>query len=218
MKLFKNMHWPFIFGFLFFLSACDGDESVTGEDKDSARTEGHFSLSDGGSSSGGSGGGSDNGNGNDNEDYAGLVTAGEWNDLENWTFWESLLNGQDYSEIPEYWQFYTNNRVAFLVNGVGGSLVNAKVEISKGGTVVGATRTDNLGRADIWLGLHQKETVTDLSAYSLKINGTVQTVNLKRFVEGVNEVTLSSSPENLSRVELAFIVDATGRWATSWSF
>lgn len=217
MKLLKMIYWPFLFGLLLFLSACDGDESVTGEDKDSSRTgEGYYSTSDGGSFPGGPGEGSDNEN--DNEDDAGLVTAGEWNDLDDWTFWENLLNGQDFSEMPEYWGFYTNNRVAFQVSGNGGPLINAKVVIMKDGVDVGATRTDNMGRADLWLGLHQKEVATDLSDYTLKINNTDQDVDLKLFAQGVNEINLSAGNENLSRVELAFIVDATGSMGDELEF
>jgi hypothetical protein len=96
--------------------------------------------------------------------------------------------------------------------------VNAKIEILKEGSLVGLTRTDNMGRANLWLGLHQKEVVASLSGYSLKINGTAQEVDLKLFAQGVNELSVNTGNGNLTRVELAFIVDATGSMGDELEF
>ncbi len=214
----RPIQFSFLLGFFLILAACDGDDHPISDEDKSSYSEGHFSLSDGRSATGVGGEGGTSGTGNGDEDYAGLVTAGEWNDLDNWPFWENLLNGQEYSKMPEYWRFFTNNRIAFQVNGTGGPLVNAKVEIVRNGSVVGATRTDNLGRADLWLGLHQKEVVSDLSGYMLKVNGTTQDINLKMFTQGVNELDMSTGNGSLTRVELAFIVDATGSMGDELEF
>jgi hypothetical protein len=215
----KPIQLSFLLGIFLFLSACDGDESSISDEDASRSPEGHYGMSDGGSSTGSGGEGGEGGDhGNGGEDHAGVVTAAEWNDLDNWTFWEGLLNGQDFSEMPEYWGVYTNNRMAFQVNGTGGPLVNAKIEILKEGSLVGLTRTDNMGRANLWLGLHQKEVVASLSGYSLKINGTAQEVDLKLFAQGVNELSVNTGNGNLTRVELAFIVDATGSMGDELEF
>ncbi len=36
---------------------------------------------------------------------AGLITAGEWRDLDNWDFWRNLLQRREYRHMPEYWNF-----------------------------------------------------------------------------------------------------------------
>jgi hypothetical protein len=76
----------------------------------------------------------------------GIVTAGEWNDLKNWQFWENLLTKEDYSDMPSHWGFHTNNRVSVLVVNDAAEpqpVANAKVEIKQGGATLSAARTNN---------------------------------------------------------------------------
>ena len=57
------------------------------------------------------GGDSEEEPGNEGENsQAGKITAGEWNDLDNWAFWSGLMDGQnDYKfyEHLDYWNLYT---------------------------------------------------------------------------------------------------------------
>ena len=34
---------------------------------------------------------------------AGVLTAGEWNDLDHWDFWSGLMTSQDYGGMSQYW-------------------------------------------------------------------------------------------------------------------
>lgn len=43
------------------------------------------------------------GNGSDNGDLEGLITAGEWNDLENWDYWLNLVNDTNYTAAIFDW-------------------------------------------------------------------------------------------------------------------
>src|SRR3954470_5157079 len=74
-------------GSLLYFS-CTKDGSISGgPTTDYAGGGGGLYAAGGGSgSSGGSGGGSSNPG-----DTAGRMTAGEWNDLENWSFWKTLM-------------------------------------------------------------------------------------------------------------------------------
>lgn len=46
------------------------------------------------------------GEGNGGVPQAGVITAGEWNDLDNWMFLDSLLKDNNYFEVSSYWGFY----------------------------------------------------------------------------------------------------------------
>lgn len=141
---------------------------------------------------------------------AGVITAGEWNDLDNWDFWIDLLSKEDYSQMPSYWDFYTNNRFSFLIKDNGSPVINANVELIKGSSVIWSAKTDNFGKVDLWAGLFQKEGSPDLSLFSLRINNVIQSQSLNAYENGVNEININSNANNLNKVEISFIVDATG--------
>src|ERR1041385_6223502 len=77
---------------------------------------GESSTTDLGSSAGGiyaaapGPGGGGGGNGGNAGDSSGLITAGEWNDIDNWDFWKNLLQRDTIKTFPDVWKFYTNNR------------------------------------------------------------------------------------------------------------
>ena len=53
--------------------------------------------------------------GNENGGQAGVITAGEWNDLDNWDFWTDLITRNEYSSMPDYWGYYTRGRISIRV-------------------------------------------------------------------------------------------------------
>ncbi len=57
---------------------------------------------------------SPNGQGNSGN-QAGVITAGEWNHLDNWSFWENLISTDDFKSKPQYWTIFNNNRLAAKV-------------------------------------------------------------------------------------------------------
>jgi hypothetical protein len=205
MKSFKLI---LSFAFLALLVSCSKNErGVALED---ASSPGFFdSDSSSGSSPSGSSGSAAEGS---NSNNSGLITAGEWNDLENWTYWiDSLLNGEEYASMPEVWGMYPKSRVSVLVEHNFGPAIDIEVELRKNGTMVWKNRTDNKGKAELWIDLFDSGIATDLSDYSLYVDGSFYTSNLVLFEDGVNHVQLFFFPNNnLSKVDLAFIVDATG--------
>jgi len=148
----------------------------------------------------------------------GLITAGEWNDLDNWSFWTDLLSKQEYSQMPSYWDFYTNNRFSIVVKNNGSPLINADVELIRDSIVLWSAKTDNLGHVDLWIGLFQKEDPLDLSLFSLKINNVLQNQNLVIYENGINEINFNSSINDFNNVEISFIVDATGSMGDELEF
>ena len=187
-----------------------------------------FSCSDGDLFSGeysdlglyGEASGSSTGEGsNDGEDdKSGLITAGEWNDLENWDFWLDLVNGQDYGDKEDYWGFYTRKRILVEVKDGLNPLVDAKVELKKNNQNLWTARTDNKGRAELWVSLFDKSDDTDLSELKLFISGNEMEAELVYFEDGINEFQMNSSVGTLHDVEIAFIVDATGSMSDELEF
>ena len=176
-----------------------------------------YALSDGGTSGDGSGAGGNT--------QAGIVTAGEWRDLDHWGFWSQLMQGTEYAEQCNYWQFFTNNRVAVRVKQPGGQpLAGVAVELLWGGTSLWHAVTDNHGEAECWVGLFQptKEGKDNLT---VKLNG--------REMDGhpqlcpwdslavqtrVNDYVLAAAPTVKKQADIAFVVDATGSMSDEINF
>ena len=178
----------------------------------------------GGDIGGGGGTGSEGGQG---QGQAGMVTAGEWRDLDNWLFWSNLMTtpqadqtGADYTKYSEYWGLYTNNRVAVRVTDEAGvpqrdvqvilNQHDGMLDIAPTTLYIG--RTDNKGEVNLWIGLTQLQDFVNEADLGLLVNGgaEVRTVTVTHWGEEVqwNECTTSVTPS--TNIDIAFIVDATG--------
>ena len=168
----------------------------------------------------------ENGNGGG---AAGVLTAGEWNDLAHWDFWGGLMTREPQVDVPEEqkvpdyaamamnWGFNTCRRIAVLVKDPEGNPVaNAPVELLQGGDVViWNTRTSNKGNAELWSDLFSApgQESTSKEPFVLRIAGQVQeqapVVSDWSGAAQVNEYTVSvAAPDK--KADIAFIVDATG--------
>ena len=166
----------------------------------------------------GSSSSSSSGSGNGEDNQYGLITAGEWNDLDNWDFWKDLLNENDYSDKPGYWNIYTNNRLSFIINNGTTPIINAKLELHKNGNTIWETKTDNFGKAEMWISLFEKDSLISINDFLLFINGNQIDQELKLFKQGINEIQVNNSQNNQNSIELCFIVDATGSMGDELEF
>jgi len=156
-------------------------------------------------------GGPSSGNNNSgNKGQTGLVTAAEWNDLNNWNFWNDLLNKQVFAKMQDYWSIYTNNRIAVSLENNGVPIVDATVELLRNNTVIWTTKTDNLGFAELLVSPYQKEENLDLTLFRLRVNGSAISQNVKLYNDGINTINYTTNASNLNAVDISFIVDATG--------
>ena len=148
----------------------------------------------------------------------GLVTAGEWNDLDNWDFYQKTLMKEPFKGFPDDWQMYTNHRIAVALTAKNKPAANATVTLFRNDTPIWTTKTDNLGRAELWVGAFQKEKELNTALLSLKVNE--QWVSTAAISETqVNRIVLDEalpSPTNL--VQIAFMVDATGSMGDELEF
>lgn len=148
---------------------------------------------------------------------AGVITAAEWNDLENWPFWTNLIGtNAELQNVSSEWGYFTNNRIELMVKDQAGNrVVNAKVELIKDNTVLFTAKTDNRGEAELWLGLNDEMFVDDPRDYKIFVNGVHSRTG---FSAGLNPITIeeASQPEDLAQV--AFVVDVTGSMSDELNF
>ena len=146
----------------------------------------------------------------------GLLTASEWNDIDNWSSWTEILKG-DFSNKTTYWKFYPTTLAAVKVvdkNGTG--LANVSIKLLKGDNVEFSTKTDNSGLAYCWVNLFDGNNEKSINGkdYSLKINGKVSEETVKFTHIGDESLNInkikSDAKQAEAKADIAFIVDATG--------
>ena len=175
-----------------------GDAEMMGpEDGESGSTEG------------------DNGN-----TLAGVVTAGEWNDLENWGFWNNLMSGQNegkFYEYLNYWGLYPTDRFAVtVVDDAGNPVCGAKVElfVDESDKPEWTAISDNKGSAELWYNIHTSINIDVEMTFTVAVNGikwNEQLIPTYSSVDSVRMNTLVSKPITIRKsADIAFIVDATG--------
>ena len=156
---------------------------------------------------------------------AGLLTAGEWNDLDNWKFWTNLLDDDDYSGKTDYWKFYPKNLVVVrVVDGNKVGIANVDVELFNSNSKEFATKTDNAGYAYCWINLFKdRSKKPNAKEYSLKVDGDwvkesvkLTTMGDKKF--NVNVVVDDEIRHPKAKADVAFIVDATGSMSDEIKF
>lgn len=155
-------------------------------------------------------GGNDNGGDSDLPD-AGQITAGEWNDLDHWDFWNELMQKQEFSEYTDHWGYYPFERYSVLLTDENNKAVaDATVKLkSKDGQVLWQTKTDNAGTAELWPSLFSEK--SQGKTLTVEYQGKSWNINsVYPYGEGQITYTLpveASTPKNL---DILFIVDATG--------
>lgn len=160
----------------------------------------------------------DNGNngsisGEDINAEAGTLTAGEWSDLNNWKFWQSLMQKKSFSEYQQEWQFFPSQRYSVRVtDAMGYPVMDCSVQlIGKDKSKLWEAKTNNSGIAELWAQPFSED--KDLTnTITIRYNGKKhQLKSPQTIVEGTNNFKLEETavmPEN--RADVMFVVDATG--------
>lgn len=145
------------------------------------------------------------------QNQPGVITAGEWNDLDNWAFWTELLEKDKFKGMPNYWSLFNNHRVSVQITTDGGQPVgDAVVQLKRSGTTIFTTRTNNKGKAELWVDLLQKSQDIDYTVLTLDINQGAKIISeVKPYHEGVNTISLVP-PAPANNVDICLVVDATG--------
>lgn len=144
---------------------------------------------------------------------AGTLTAGEWNDLNNWKFWQSLMQKKNFSEYQQEWQFFPSQRYSVrVIDAIGQPVMDCKVElVGKNKSKLWEAKTNNSGLAELWAQPFSED--KDLkNKIVISYNGKEHQIKSPQtFIEGTNNFKLeemATMPDN--RADVMFVVDATG--------
>ncbi len=156
------------------------------------------------------GGGGAAGNGNNNTPQPGVLTAGEWNDFDNWNFWTGLMANDTFRLQQAHWGFYPNQRWVFTVkDATGATLPDAVISISSGTNSLWEGRTNRFGKLNIVPGIFNASLPGNMQ-YTVKFNNqSYQSGPLNAAVPDIN-VSLPITANAATNVDLMFVVDATG--------
>jgi len=83
---------------------------------------------------------------------AGQLTAGEWKDLDHWSFWSKLMENGEFKRMQDHWKYYPRDRFAVKLSDENGrAIANTKIELlNQKMEVVWEARSDNRGSAELW--------------------------------------------------------------------
>jgi len=148
------------------------------------------------------------GGGNPNGQFEpGILTAGEWNDLDNWDFWNNLLSNQEYYNDVNKWNLKEIKRYSFVVADKNESLVaNAEISLLSNEVEVWRTKTDNKGKATLWSDLE----LEGLTARVIFEDTEEIVTDAIEYAQGINKVYLNKTIANKKIIDIYFAVDATG--------
>jgi len=205
---FKSLLTILFVAFFMFQCSKDTDEPVPDS---KLEADGLYSLS----TSGIGGGGTPSGIPGDSTAQppvqSGQITAAEWNDLLSWDFWLGLGQNQEFNKAKENWNFNPSMRYSFFIKDIFSNPV-ADCEIALKnlqGDILWKTRTDNEGKAELWLNLVGGTETMPVAVVKYR-SEEMNIVDPKPFENGINEVILSSAGVNLTKADILFVVDATG--------
>ena len=155
------------------------------------------------------------------DDYleaAGQLTAGEWRDLDNWTFWNKLMTDTDFKNMQNYWDLYPNKRFSVFFNDQQDRPVaDAQVLLKNNkGNIVWKARTDNTGKVELW-GNFFNEKDLDFKL-EIKTDGKKKSFKPSSFDKSQNIYSIDKECETKNKVDLAFVVDVTGSMSDELNF
>lgn len=141
----------------------------------------------------------------------GYLSAGELSDFSKWNYWQELSSNL-FAPFKEVWKFEFDKRYCVQVsNEKKTPLVDAIVKLYSGETVVWEARTDNTGKAELWLSSLTQNLITGALKVSVEFNGiSTEFSNPTAFQDGINFVSLLAPCAFSDQLDIAFVIDATG--------
>lgn len=143
----------------------------------------------------------------------GRLTAGEVNDFSKWTQWGDL-SATVLSAMRKQWSIAPNGRYTLdLQTKSGLPIADAVVHLMrKDGIRLYSARTDNTGKAELWMTLDAPDSMSH-GRMILEVIYQDRIIRVERarpFKQGVNRLVLDVPCAPNDNVDVAFVVDATG--------
>ncbi|MGC4104108.1 carboxypeptidase-like regulatory domain-containing protein [Ferruginibacter sp.] len=138
-----------------------------------------------------------------------LLTAGEVNDFKKWKMWEDY-NENEFKAHSDKWGLYATQRYSIqLQNNDFKAVVGQTVYLisKKNGDTLWTAVTDNTGKAELWNGF--SSIVTDKDVF-IAVKNEPKQYPAVAFTQGLNRAIINQSCAVSNKVQIAFVVDATG--------
>lgn len=150
---------------------------------------------------------------------AGVITAGEWKDLDNWEFWLQIMRNPDWQKMKDYWSFYPDQRYSVLLQNSENQVVNDASVVLKDsqGNTLWEAHTDNIGAAELWTNLYG----TSSEAAYIEVhhqNETFKFEDIYAIDEGKMELKINTPNLLGNSLDISFVVDATGSMGDEMEF
>jgi hypothetical protein len=144
---------------------------------------------------------------------SGMLTAGELHDFSKWNLWEKIAKN-DLKKWQEHWKISPLGRyMVQLVTESGFPVVDSPIELlDTKGKIIWRTRTDNTGKAELWSGIFEDSSkMASVGEIRTEIRRKMEKVKAPNtFHNGVNLLTVKAGCEKSNKIDIAFVVDATG--------
>lgn len=140
---------------------------------------------------------------------SGQLTAGEWNDLDNWDTWVELAD-EDFSSYAKDWQFKPTERYSVKIEAnEHRPLPNCIVQLlSASGEILWDAKTDNKGMAELWAGAFSKQQKANRIKATYKDKEFILDA-IKPYTKGVNEIQFPVGCVGINSADICFVIDAT---------
>lgn len=183
---------------------------------DSGTASAGDSGAEGGLDPGAPAGGGDGGEGQVDPE-PGQLTAGEWRDLDHWSFWLDLLAKPELAAFQDVWGFYTEQRFPVVVTADGVPLADASVLLLDAEEApLWRARTDVHGEAELFAGLFGDP---QPGPFSIRVDTSAGQTFADEAQPGERPIAISVDgvqPPDI--LDLMFVVDTTGSMSDELSY
>lgn len=138
-----------------------------------------------------------------------MLTAGELNDFKKWKMWEDY-NKSEFKLFSESWGLFATQRYCVQLQNkdrkaVTGQTVYLLDNIT--GDTTWTAVSDNTGKAELWNGFNNKQKAGNCRIVIGSYPGQYPAII---FQQGINRIVIDQTCAVSNKVEIAFVVDATG--------
>ncbi len=148
----------------------------------------------------------------------GTLTAVEVNDFAKWELWDDI-SANELASSRSVWKMFPSERFSvILINASGGPAIDIPVFLcSETGDTIWKSRTDNLGRAELWCNMFLQD-MQPKSIIIMANDEVMVTEDIVPFSQGVNIISVPVACKRPMVIDLCFVVDATGSMADEISY
>ena len=157
-------------------------------------------------------GASENGGSSEEQNTSGMLTAGEWKDLDNYEFWSTLLNKNEWYRLMESRNLFANKMIKVnVIDKEGNPCFNAYINLlDKDDNVIYSGRSDLGGNAYLFYDIDNNKE----QAVSVEVNG------IKTLLDGKSEikVKIEEFGTEFNYLDIMFMIDTTGSMGDELNF